>query len=1490
MSFELPLSQDDKNILNDEKEAVVEQNKSIEESSATIITEIAKLLLVDIPFKKKLDPLHVDIFAFEEELRRLNGISILQPLQERGFTISSTSGNEARLFINDGRLIINDNNNEILNIPLFPVSGYSKSQPAGKNFDIWSRDRFGSTTSQKNIATLFPIDMNFRKLAVKFDRGFDTEIDVEIDLSQVIEIQQTDEPVIAETSGNEVSASLNNVPVLENSEILRLVSNPDEIREEAIVETSGEEENFQIQTFPIEPDSEVISFTQVEGARFFDLQKDVHYTINYLTGLVEFKDSEEVPVSIESGFNVVISYRPQVETKVLQKNIDYTIDYNTGLITFLNSLEPQNELVADYNNQVLIAGATLSSSIQSLLQESHPSLETCSCSFNEVIKTFTISSSHGGPSASVEVIQATSNDLKTIIGFDRQFKVQGKYQNNLLNVEIDGEAAQIEISDNRLCFEDSELGYNNDDLGIDWTGSLSIPLGYMGNDRVGPLFCSGINNGKEVASSIEAQLRMVGKGGFKDAIVKYYSLDETFKIFSGSMGTSSSVQILPASDPNRDVRGLIGFELPQEERGNEEFFETLQKLYDRISQVPDILVSNLNNPSFLSHSILYTQPSGVNIQSDFQDFDCTTTKIYDDGSRGLPRLYPDGKIIIDNTNDKIDFFEELNKEKSAIITHGIYKNETLLAEAITSSLNSISGGPQYLCEFDLQTKKFKISSSLTGGKIFTLLFNSGRNVLNSIACHIGFNIDSDKFGSGIYISDRETSFISEDFFNPVFVSQFNGTPKVIDQSEDELSAIIKEEEFLQDENSLSFLDIISSTEVFENEVILNSWKALATLELEKVNQEFSALRYQKGAYGNHISENDLVIQQKTIAYDNLKINRDNLLEILDPDSNFLNLSSNSKTFVPNNDFFNGGVENLSFSIDPINNKRVYNSPAPFVKFLNDPKQIPGRFSNPNLLTSLLSFIPEQLSAFKITCIKTGIDEFGHTIDSAKLTINDTRLIVEYYWSDNGGGSRIDLDIDLTISPNNNILGLISTINSNPDYNAKIDYAYLLGRVSEKIKVQNGDSLIINVNGTGEQTVIFNSTGGTSISGSYPWTRTSESNNKLRLIIDNLSAENTVFDEPLIGSGISFVTQNSPIKKGSTSIYCSPILIGGGGTGPVSLPFTLVENTDYTINYSTGQITLNTNVDTSIYSIMIDYIYYSGIYEITLGTQLTPEAIASKIQQEVRGLINSNLENQMSLASFSCQFLDGKYILSSGMTGTNSKVHIYNSLTNDIAVFLKLGLDNGGEEVEGTGDYENSNFVSIDEIVDKINSEVVGIIASGPNYLKLISTTLGNSSNILISDTLLAKKLGFDKDINNYSYPFIELSNVNSSTIKNISNIEILIPVEYTVLRGWETQKGNIEISFYTIDNEKISNRKQIILNRLAFIPTRKSQITSRANEIISILQNIDYELRKQQVRNRLNKKTGSYIKIGDKFAQQESNEETIQSNNNFISLINQMLQ
>jgi hypothetical protein len=1976
MSFNLPLTQDDRNNLVDTKENSQDLIKQVEESSITISTEIAKLLLIDTPFKKQLDPTHVDIFCYEEELRYLDGTSILQPLQEAGFTVFSMS-DSTRLYINDGRFRVTEDNVEVMNVPLYPVRGYSRSQVvAGTNFDIWSRDRFGSTTSIKNTNTVFTINDTHKNLAASFDGET-----FEIDLSNLVSIIQTDETLIAVTEGTETDVTFEFSPVTSGTESIRLLTN-----------------------------EQVVT-----------LVRDTDYTIDWTTGLVKFlKDVpagyditasyqdadtylqvDEILIQTTSGFETqAYLHQPPASdrseilylilrayTKNLIRNTDYTINYTTGDVHFLTQVLSDAEMIVSYHNEVQVEAAALASTIQ-LLFQTFPVLANAACVYNANIQTFTLVSYHGGPTSTVEVVDASDNDIREMIGFtSEQYMITGKYQNNLLNVEIDGEAAEIKIADFRRCFEDedNDRGFNNDDMGFDWSGSMNSPLGYIGRDRLGPLFCAADNNGKDIAKSIEAQLRIVGSGGFKDASVKYYTDSKTFMIFSGTMGEASSVHVLPASDPLRDARSFIGYVFASEqeretnERGKEKYFETLEKIFNEINRVNEdtskvypIIAYQLKNNNFLSHSVLYTKPDGVNISPDFQDFDATTTKIYDDGSRGLPRLYPNGKLVVDDTNDKICFFEVLNVEKYALIPHGTYDSEAAVAEIIQDTLNSFSSNSavEYTCTYT-QQKRFVISVSpttgddLPAGYIFSLLWNSGMYALSSIGNYLGFDVRVDKTGSSTYTSDFQVTFQMKDYFNPVFVNQFDGIPRVPDHTVDEQSALLREEVFLQQEQAF-YLSKLQNMTTYDNEVIIESWQQMAALELDKVDQEYNAIRYHRGAYANHISESDANIVQKTAAYNSVIPNRTNLIVNLSHHADLLNVTPSSKTYNAGTDFTDGGVEVLSLSVlVGLYDTKIYQKPAPLVRYTSDVKHIPGKFTPQKLMTNFASYVPSPLPAFTISAnpntqgytystpdtdgynilhsedtvatiissnsgpynfsagdtlsmridgtgfqtatfnatpgytesrvaitnqfvIRTGVNDKidFHENPSSELTVTlpagaydgtnlasqiqsalnaagDSTYTIFYnsdrfwFYSDGSGGTGIfsllwatgtnattslrfilgfdsvdltgtlgyssdydtifpvttgvnntfnisidgvscanpivipqglytiasiisemtaqiasdsnfnisdftitypankiritstklgnasivnvyegardflrtvALDGDVPVYGGSDVLDIdnvsvdevvavlnaeISGISASNDVNrVRITTISQLGSVSsveiiggscrtiigfnlENISgVDQDNKLKVDIDGDTTKDYVLIPSSPTPISGAtmasniQPLLRSIGTGgyslaectfnettvfqtftNALRIISGTFGATSEVFVSdktikitpsisviafeenpgvplyatitagfynlstlvveikncleavgantytvfyssgkieisssgsffsllfgtlPYVATTLGFYKTNHTgslsytsdgfVKWGSCSselgfdaqisepghvLYSARLSVtdtnfvsriywsdhGGGDRLDLNVDMTvaptntitglieeIITDPSYVVGYSpafllgrvidpfrvehndTLEITANggttqvltltaqpatitsgfnpvTRIQSGVLNLTMNYYGLSTpfSFSINIDEQLTPTDIAAKIQQEVRATTHLNVAFQSALSFFKCE-VDalGRYVLTSGFGGTMSGIVINETQTS---IDLKLT----GAAV-GSGNISNSCNLSASDLVDLLNDTDIfsGFVASIEtfdlitNCLKLTSTISDKTSRIQVSGSL-ADKLGFEIGNNNESFPFEDLDTANSTSLRNVSSEEIKSPVPpVAVTRGWDASKGEVVIFYQTIDDSKIEIRDQVITTRLQgttelpSIDDRKDQITTRVSQINSALTPGLYTLRKDQVKIRLNKKTGSYIKVGDKLNQQDNNQNMINTNNELISNINAIL-
>jgi hypothetical protein len=1887
MTISLTLSQEDRNRLVEERIYLEKQNTLLDDSNKTSLVSIAEKLKNDVPFKKQTDAPHIDLYLYEEELRRLNGLSLPQPLQEQGFIITSYLPN-SRLYINDGRMIIEENSSEIANFPIIPFRGYSWSSVCGTNFDIWSRDRKGSTTSKSNVTPTFTVDVAQSHLKISID-GIETEFDIGTVLAL-----ETDEQINAEVFVDPAIGGETDFTTLQNP--VRLGSTSAVITRD--VTTIDEHD---------------VSSTE---SQVLELIEGTDYTINSL-GEVQFND-------------------PLIVNDRLEFSYDYIVQ------------TPQT-----------VSGLVIASSFQSIALNT-PGFENVSFSFYDLLNTFTVTSGTGGDSSTAVVLNASVNDMRNLIGFDVQKQIVGKYQNNLLNVEIDGVAAEIEISDFRKCETDPSLGDNNDEAGIFWS-SPSLELGYYGRSKVGPLFCSGFNNGNEVAESIQAKLREVGSGGFKNSICYYFDEESTFIIYSGTFGIDSSVHILPASDSLRDVRTLLGFNPYKEEKGNEIFYGYLDELVAHLNTIPDMIATELTVPTRLSHSIIYLPESGAKFSSDWQDLVVVTSKIYDDGSRGLPRLYPNGKVVVDSTNNKINFFDRTNVERTITLYDYAY-SEGELIKTIVNLLNDF-GGATYSGDYDSISKKFWIRSDGAGSRIFSLLWNSGKDAVKSIGLSLGFNCLSDKTGSLTYWSDNQISFSSTDFFYPQFCSQFYGTPMLTDNTVDEKSAILKEQEELNDE--INLLNRMKDATQYDNENLLNSWEQLVLDETNKTNQEFTAVRTQRGCYGTHISESDTIINQQTTELASLNVNRNNLF-LNSSHGAILNRQYEYKNFVLNTDFTKGGSESLSINVSGGTDKRIYNNPVPMVKYSTELKTIPGRFNNTALFSTTNSFVPELLPAFKLSNSRVGTKGFSYSDarPTGLFTIvgSDTSAVLvstnsETYDLSDGDTIQLKIDggtvqtatidatpgyvlsrlfttsgfvvrslindsIDFVEGSNNysifltqgmysgpqlateiqNQLNFVGSSNYTVDYNVSfanrftitsdgsagifslnfssgpnvgrsVSYTigfnpvdktgnltygsdslvsfsvisgvndnftiringilsanpivisqgnysatnlltemqnqiandssfsgsefvvlYILGKffvystrkgTASTVDIYEGTndflqtilldgdipvigggdvgnvdavtateiSNILNVEITGiiasndsgkvklETASVDGSvssievTGGTAISAiGFPISIVYgiDKNNMLKTDIDsdslndaiylnggNLIPANTVRADiqvklQLVGTGgyagalcswnenipsidltnrfrilsgsygvssavsisdktiyiqtginDSFdfeetggmrtftipqgfynsseiviglqnslnsvgvsnytVTYNSISNKltiisdgvggifnlrfetGSNSLrtvaktlgfykkdhfsfltYISDGLVktkdvrnilgfdiqtaenghgvvdvlasfdgiifysdlfldtGGGTVRELEIDVTTAQNdkitelVDTINNYDFGTDTnfynasydrafllgrvaekfsiedndtliieangiINTKTFSAVRGVSISATadactrIYSGIndrfrisvnglltQEIILGTLLSGQKIADKIQQEVRSLYNANIESYVAYLDFYCVYTNGKYTLYSGTGGTGSSVVVSDGSINDAAGSLQLGVSHSGYEADGTGDVVNSKFVTLAEIVLKLNSGAVGYSCSGTNYLKIQSTVYGVNTRIKVSGTLLTK-LGFD--FNDDDFPSSYFSSIDSLTMKLFSNISIKNPINYIVERGYEDSKGNIEIGFYSIDDQNLITRLALIPQRLVDIGVRIPQIDSRIPNVQNALTPALYQQRIDAVRIRLNKKTGSYVKVGDEFKQKENSESLVQSNAEQIAVINSLL-
>jgi hypothetical protein len=113
----------------------------------------------------------------------------------------------------------------------------------------------------------------------------------------------------------------------------------------------------------------------------------------------------------------------------------------------------------------------------------------------------------------------------------------------------------------------------------------------------------------------------------------------------------------------------------------------------------------------------------------------------------------DDVIIVDSTNNKINFKENSVTELTATLTSGVYSPTTFCTEVDTRL--TAAGAQSYTISFDSVTRKFSL---VQGGTYFRLLFGTGTNANVSAAGLLGFD-DNDQISATTYTSQYAKSGI-----------------------------------------------------------------------------------------------------------------------------------------------------------------------------------------------------------------------------------------------------------------------------------------------------------------------------------------------------------------------------------------------------------------------------------------------------------------------------------------------------------------------------------------------------------------------------------------------------------------------------------------------------------------------------------------------------------------------------------------------------------
>lgn len=693
-------------------------------------------------------------------------------------------------------------------------------------------------------------------------------------------------------------------------------------------------------------------------------------------------DSRAYVLSSPCGPDFDIWTRDRHGSATSQNNApdNFTItEGNNQFTVVIDGIEKTVEIISPdileaSNGELTVDAANLASNLSLSLSEH---FEGAQVFYHTVNKGFTVASGTVGPNSTVQVIVGNSPDnIAKLMNFTNQVNISGRYANNKFKIAIDGEEKELEITFDIRIPVTSSLGMAIDDYSADWKTDFSA----------GPLFPAEPNNGKKIATLLQSKLREVGSGGYKNAECIYYSSSNKFVIYSGSFGSSSSIELFAHSDANRDLLPFLGLVEPTELKSKETAYTTLQSLYDYLNSKSAIICTNLNNPTFKCYSLLMIE-NGVSIST--TPYILQTTSEYDQASLSKSRLYS-GKIIVNSENDKFD-----TSEGTRTLLHGEY-SEGEICEILQSALNV--GSTVYTVTYKKSTKTFVITSSAS----VSFLFNTGVNKSTSIATYIGFQNTSDLTGTSF--TSGAISFSGQDFFSMAEIPQlvpmslFNNKPPYY------YDTTVKSEQglntgeliFLQSEDNSGGLinNIKTQTDVYNESNIIALENAQAE-ELTFVNNLISVLQNEISNY-SVISTSDSIYTNLVTALNNAITAKNNLIAITPSHDYLLNLRSGNISFTYGSAFTQGGVQSLNVSFSAPNGDRIYNwTPIQF-KY-TDNKYIPMK-NKTNIYSNNVTFDLFIKDAFSIksnvTAIsgysKSAVDANGlFTITSVNNKINIT---------------------------------------------------------------------------------------------------------------------------------------------------------------------------------------------------------------------------------------------------------------------------------------------------------------------------------------------------------------------------------------------------------------------------------------------------------------------------------------------------------------------
>lgn len=1471
------LSERDIGILQNEIDSMNDEIKTLQDGIESDYREINNLLLKDIATKKFVDEKHLIIYELEEERRLLTGKTIIGPVEEDAFSIATNESN-VKAYITDGRFVCKKNNIAIVDVPLLDSRAYILSSSCGPNFDIWTRDRHGSASSMFNVSNSYTIHEGNNKITVIIDGEQKT---IEIISADILETAVGGELVL-DASGLASNLSISLDENFSGTQCFYHTVN----------------KGFTIASGSVGPTSTVqvlVGLDSDDIARLMKFQTQVNIPGRYANNKFKIAIDKE-----EQELEITFDVRIPVTSSLGMAMDDYSADWKTDF-----SAGPT--FPAESNN-----GKKIATLLQTKLRETTTGgYKNAEAIYYSSSSKFIIYSGTFGETSSI-TFQSHSDTNRDLLPFIGLVEPTDNKNNEIAYTTLQTLYNYLNSKTALVCTNLNNATFKCYSLLMIENGVLLSQVPYIlqttseyddasvGKPRLysGKLVVDSTNDKFDLQSGTitithgeysEGELCGVLQLAISGSTITYQQSTKRFVI---TMPSSTTFLFNSGANKSKSIATYIGF--PNTADQTNTTFTSGPVSFSGVdffsmAEIPQFVLKSYfgNQPPYYYDTTLKSERGLINAELLLLNTEDNSGTGLINNIKTQTDVYSESNIIALENAQVVELSfvnslmlalqSEISNYSVISTTDSIYINLiTALNNAIIARDNLIANTPShdYLINLRSGSDSFTYNSDFTEGGIETLNVSfanpNGDRIYNLTP--IEFKYADTKLVLMKNVGQIYSNNVSFDLFIQEAFSIQSNVTAISGYSKSNIDA-----------NGLFTISSVNnklnvSIDGVAKIIILNSGTNLTgSVVASDIQSKLRAIA--TGGFTNarcfwnrFDCANSFKIFSGTTGVTSTVTITDDVVEITTSNNKIDFQDSHTQVTAAVIAVGNGSTATYSGTL----NARVRPSSITFSTIVgalpitvtddgnghlvgnvgvgtNTVNYLTGAYNvtfSGNVDLGANVTVTYQYYTVKTATIVSGVYDGSTLATAVAAAMNAVSTNYSCIYS--------SITNHITISSTNTYFNLIFASGPNIATSAASTLGYTIVDKTGSLSYESNNVVVLSATielnwsteivDTGHTLINMQITitdayissvaywsGGNSEHLRYTFT----TYNNIKSLVDVIDSEFS--SDYAVNIGKATIWSRKPEKYQINHNEQFQIRVNNGSIQ--STTFNLTQGQLVGVNGRT-----QANEDDTLILSLNGETAKTITFPVSTGTGIET---ATMIQSLVRSLIATNPENQLAYSNFTCTFSANSYTLKNGTYGSGSSIQVSGGT---LAPMLNLSGSN-----TGTGQVANNYAVTITQLISAI-SITGATISNEDSFLKIQANNPDEKLEIISNS--LSNRLGFYAE-NLTSDPKVEFADVNCKSIINVTSQTIHL-VTYIFEKGFEN-RGNITAIFSITDNVRLNARLPQVTSRQSYLATRQSQITSRLSTINSALSPTLYNERWTEVVKRLNKKTGSYFKVGEKY-------------------------